>query len=139
MRGFTRVTRVTNMSQRYKGRLTDPHPYELADGSGWSAEVYIAEDTGNETIDTQYFIQGIFPTREAAVQAAVTSGRRVVDKLISSREVQSVIASGTQLPPSIGLLLPVVDEDGEVLISRATFDDRFLLTEEFDLHAPGLN
>jgi hypothetical protein len=126
MRGFARVT---NMSQRYKGRLIDPHLYELADGSGWSAEVYIAEDTGDETIDTQYFIQGIFPTREAAVQAAVTSGRRVVDKLISSREVQSVIASGTQLPSTyrhgLGHVTDDVAEAGVRVPGSGNPEDRY--------------
>jgi hypothetical protein len=86
------------MAHRYKGRLIDPHPYELADGSGWSAEVYVAEDDGDETIDTQYLIQGTFPTKEAAVEAAIISGKRVVEKAVASREIQSVIASETKLP-----------------------------------------
>jgi hypothetical protein len=86
------------MARRYKGRLIDPHPYELADGCGWSAEVYVAEDTGNETIDTQFLVRGVFPTKEAAIQAAVVSAMRVVDKTIESRELRSVIAAETQLP-----------------------------------------
>ena len=99
------------MSHRYKGRLIDPHPFELADGSGWSAEVYIAEDTGNEIVDTQYFVQGLFRTSEAALHAAITSGRRVVDKLIASREMKSLIAAGTRLPSTHGHGLGHVHDD----------------------------
>jgi hypothetical protein len=86
------------MADRYKGRLIDPHPYELADGSGWSAEVYVAEDVDNETIDTQFLVQGVFPTKEAAIHAAIASGRRVVDKAAESHEIQSIIKAETQLP-----------------------------------------
>ena len=99
------------MSHRYKGRLIDPHPYELADGSGWSAEVYVADDAGNETIDTQYFVQGSFPTKEAAVRAAIISGRRVVDKWIASREIESLVAAETKLPSTHGHGLGHVHDD----------------------------
>ena len=68
------------MTQRYKGRWIDPRAFELADGSGWSAEVYIAEDVGNETIDTRYVVPGKFDTEQAALDAAIASGKRVVDR-----------------------------------------------------------
>ena len=86
------------MSQRYKGRWVDARAFEIADGSGWSAEVYVAENIGNETVDTQYFVQGKFPTEQAALDAALASGKRVVDKAEKSREIQSVIAAETRLP-----------------------------------------
>lgn len=82
------------MTETYKERLIDPRAYELADGTGWTAEVYVAEDVGDETIDTQFFIKGIFPSRDAALNAALMTGRREVDK----RDIHSVIADETQLP-----------------------------------------
>jgi len=86
------------MTQRYKGRLIDPHPYELADRSGWCAEVYIAEDSGNETVDTQYLIQGRFASQEAATQAAINSARRVIDRLVDARDARAAFDAGTRLP-----------------------------------------
>jgi hypothetical protein len=86
------------MSQRYKGRWIDPRAYELGDGSGWTGEVYIAEDDGPETIDTQFLLRGVFPTREAAIEAATNVGKRQVAKAISSRDIQSLIRDETRLP-----------------------------------------
>jgi hypothetical protein len=68
------------MSQEYKGRIIDPRSFELKNGSGWSAEVYVAEDIGSETVDTRFILRGIFPTKEAALEAAVEVGKREVDK-----------------------------------------------------------
>lgn len=86
------------MAQRYKGRLIDPRAYELRDDSGWTAEVYVAEDIGPDTIDTQFVLPGVFPTREAALDAAVGAGKRKVDKGIESSDIQSVIEAETRLP-----------------------------------------
>lgn len=68
------------MSERYRGRWVDPRAYELADGTGWTAEVYVAEDIGRDTVDTQFFLKGAFPRREAALAAAIAAGKRAVDQ-----------------------------------------------------------
>jgi len=86
------------MSERYRGRWVDPRAYELRNGGGWNAEVYVAEDDGPETVDTRFIVPGAFPTKEAAIEAAVTAGHRAVDKVIRSREVESVIEDATRLP-----------------------------------------
>jgi hypothetical protein len=86
------------MSQRYKGRWLDPRAHELKDGSGWDAEVFVAEDDGVDIVDTTFFLRGVFPTKEAALEAAVIVGKREVDKGIISRELHSVIEGQTRLP-----------------------------------------
>lgn len=88
------------MSERYKSRWVDPRAYELSDGTGWDAEVYIAEDVGPETIDTRYLLTGKFATKEAAIEAALKAGKRKVDEIIRLGDIQSVIDDGTRLPPT---------------------------------------
>jgi hypothetical protein len=86
------------VSQLYKGRWIDPRAYELRDGSGWSAEVYVAEDVGDETLDTQFLLPGVFPSQESAIEAAANVGKRKVDEGITSHDIQSVIEDQTRLP-----------------------------------------
>lgn len=86
------------MSERYKGRWIDPKVNELADGTGWTSEVYVAEDVGSETVDRQFLLKGVFQTREAALDAAVAAGKWEVDKSIKSQDIHSVIERETQLP-----------------------------------------
>ena len=68
------------MSQHYKRRILDPRAYELADGTGWIAKFYIAEDVGRETIDTQFSLPGKFATKEAALAAGLAAGKREIEK-----------------------------------------------------------
>ena len=86
------------MSERYRGCWVDPRTFELADGSGWSAEVYVAEDVGSDTVDTRWILKGKFPTREAALEAALATGKREVDKRIKDTEIRSAIEQATRLP-----------------------------------------
>lgn len=86
------------MSDRYRGCWVDPRAYELTDGSGWSAEVYVAREVGTETIDTQWILKQKFPTREEALKAALVTGKHEVDKLIKDDEIRSVIEQDTRLP-----------------------------------------
>jgi hypothetical protein len=93
------------MSQEYKSRILDPRAFHLADGSGWKAEVDIAEDVDDETIDTPYFLKDVFPTREAALSAALTFGKRMVDSCLEpdkSKDIRSVMEQQTQLPSTHG-------------------------------------
>jgi hypothetical protein len=86
------------VSQGYKGRILDPRAFELADGTGWTAEVYLAEDVEDETIDTQFLLKEVFPTKEAALFAALIVGKREVDKRVESDEIHSVMEQQTRLP-----------------------------------------
>jgi hypothetical protein len=86
------------VSERYKSRILDPRAFELADDTGWTAEVYLAEEVEDETIDTQFSLKGIFPTKEAALSAALVVGKREVDRRIESDEILSVIQQQTRLP-----------------------------------------
>jgi hypothetical protein len=86
------------MSEHFKGRLIDPRAYGLSDGTGWTAEVYIAEDEGADTIDTRLLLKEIFSTKEAALEAGFAVGKREVEKRIRSEEIQTLIGEATHLP-----------------------------------------
>jgi len=85
------------MTRRYKGCWIHARAFQLRDGSGWTAEVYVAEDIGSETIDTQFVVRGIFPTREAALEAALSVGKREADKGID-HEIGQIFREATKLP-----------------------------------------
>ncbi len=86
------------MSEHYKGRVIDPRAYELSDGTGWTAEVYIAENVGPDTIDTQFLLKEIFPTKEVALESGFAVGKREVEKRIRSEDIQAVFDHATHLP-----------------------------------------
>ncbi len=86
------------MSERYRDRILDPRTYELADGSGWTTEVFIDENVGSETVEIPIPVKGVFPTKEAARNAAISAGQKEVDKRIKSQEIRSVIEKETLLP-----------------------------------------
>jgi hypothetical protein len=67
------------MSAEYKGRFIDPKINELADGSGWTAEVYIAERDGIDMNDTGYSFQGVYQTKEAALDVAIQGAMDLID------------------------------------------------------------
>ena len=85
---------MTAMREPYKGCFLDPKVFELRDNSGWTAEVYVAENEGNDVIDTRFILKGIFPSEEAARKAAIRAGMQVVDR----QDIHSVIEESTQLP-----------------------------------------
>ncbi len=86
------------MSEHYKRRVIDPRAYEFSDGTGWTAEVDIAEDVGPDTIDTRFLLKERFPTKEAALEAGFAVGKREVEKRIRSMDIQAVIDQATHLP-----------------------------------------
>jgi hypothetical protein len=86
------------MSQKYKNRILDPRAFELANGTGWTAEVYVAEDVEDETMDTQFVLKEVFPREEAAMSAALIAGKREVDKRVKADDINSVMEQQTQLP-----------------------------------------
>jgi hypothetical protein len=86
------------MSEQYRGMWIDPRVFEIADGSGWSAEVYVAEDDGPDTIDHRFILKPTFETEGLAVQTATATGRKIVDDKIRGLDIDSVIEQATRLP-----------------------------------------
>lgn len=68
----------------------------MRDGTGWTAEIHIAESSGAGILDTQYILEGIFQTKGAALANAIASGKRVIDE----KDIQSLIEGETKLPPT---------------------------------------
>jgi len=64
--------------EHYKGCILDARSHELRDGSGWNAEVYIAQPHGGSVLETQFVLQETFPTSDAAIDAALQVGRHKV-------------------------------------------------------------
>ena len=86
------------MSEIYKGCVIDPRAFELRDGSGWTAEVYVAEYIAPDILDTPFFLKDAFLTREAALAAEVLTGKHEVDKGIRHSEIPAIIEAETRLP-----------------------------------------
>jgi hypothetical protein len=73
--------------QAYEGRVIGARSSELKDG-GWDCEFSIEEHETTGVTETAFYVPGVFPTAEAAIEAAVTAGQRKID---SGFEYKSVV------------------------------------------------
>ena len=73
--------------QAYEGRVIEARSSELKDG-GWDCEFSIEEHETTGVTERAFYVPGVFPTPEAAIQAAVTAG---VQKIDSGFEYKSVV------------------------------------------------
>jgi hypothetical protein len=73
--------------QAYEGRVIEARTSELKDG-GWDCEFSIEEHETTGVTETAFYVPGIFPTPESAIQAAVTAGQQKID---SGFEYKSVV------------------------------------------------
>jgi hypothetical protein len=64
-----------------------PEPPNLKN-EGWDCEFSIEEHEATGVTKTVFYVPGIFPTAEAAIEAAVTAGQRKID---SGFEYKSVV------------------------------------------------
>jgi len=64
--------------QAYEGRVIEARSSELKDG-GWDCEFSIEEHEPTGVTETEFHVPGVFPTAEAAIQAAVTAGQQKID------------------------------------------------------------
>ena len=60
--------------QVYEGRVIEARSSELRDG-GWDCEFSIEEHEAAGETETAFYVPGVFPTAEAAIQAAVKAGQ----------------------------------------------------------------
>jgi hypothetical protein len=73
--------------QAYEGRVIEARSSELKDG-GWDCEFSIEEHETTGVTERAFYVPGVFPTAEAAIQAAVTAGQQKID---SGSEYKSVV------------------------------------------------
>jgi hypothetical protein len=73
--------------QAYEGCVIEARSSELKDG-GWNSEFSIEEHKPTGVTETAFYVPGVFPTTEGAIQAAVTAGKQKID---SGFEYQSVV------------------------------------------------
>jgi hypothetical protein len=64
--------------QAYEGRVIEARSSELKDG-GWDCGFSIEEHETTGVTETAFYVPGVFPTAEAAIQAAVTAGQQKID------------------------------------------------------------
>jgi hypothetical protein len=64
--------------QAYEGRVIEARSSELKNG-GWDCEFSIEEHATTGVTETAFYLPGVFPTSEAAIQAAVTAGVQKID------------------------------------------------------------
>jgi hypothetical protein len=73
--------------QAYEGRVIEARSSELKNG-GWDCEFSIEEHETTGVTETAFYVPGVFPTPEAAIEAALTAG---VQKIDSGFEYKSVV------------------------------------------------
>lgn len=86
------------MTELYKDQFLHPRIFEIRNGTGWKAEVCVAEDDGNDTIDSRLRLTEIFQSQEAAHHAALAAGRREVERRIEDQDLRSIIDQASILP-----------------------------------------
>ena len=69
--------KMSNLAETYKGTIIQPQPRELRVG-GWKADFYLLELAS--VVTTNYEGDQTFPTREVAIEAALSSARRIIDQ-----------------------------------------------------------
>jgi hypothetical protein len=62
----------------YEGRIIEARSSELRDG-GWDCEFSIEQHETTGVTETAFYVPGVFPTPEAAIEAAVTAGVKKID------------------------------------------------------------
>jgi hypothetical protein len=73
--------------QAYEGRVIEARSAELKEG-GWDSEFSIEEHDATGVTEKAFYVPGVFPTPEAAIEAAVTAGQQKID---SGFEYKSVV------------------------------------------------
>jgi hypothetical protein len=71
--------------QAYEGCVIEARSLELKDGN---CEFSIEEHEATGVTETAFYVPGVFPSAEAAIEAAVTVGQRKID---SGFEYKSVV------------------------------------------------
>ena len=64
--------------QAYEGRVIEARSSELKNGR-WDCEFSIEEHETTGVTERAFYVPGIFPTPESAIQAAVTAGQQKID------------------------------------------------------------
>ena len=64
--------------QAYEGRVIEARSSELKNG-GWDCEFSIEEHETTGVSETAFYVPGVFPTPEAAIEAAVMAGQQKID------------------------------------------------------------
>jgi hypothetical protein len=73
--------------QAYEGRVMEARSSELK-GGGWDCEFTIEEHEATGVTERVFYVPRIFPTAEAAIEAAVNAGQQKID---SGFEYKSVV------------------------------------------------
>jgi len=88
--------------QAYEGRVIEARSSELKNG-GWACEFSIEEHEASGVTETAFYVPGIFPTPEAAIQAAVTAGKQKIDSGFEYRSVVGIKIGQCKLPSPLPL------------------------------------
>src|SRR5438067_1696541 len=72
----------------FKGKSIEAHSLQLRDGQGWDSMFFIEESDKSSVTATQFTLKEIFPTADAAIEAAFNAGR---EKIESGFEYKSVV------------------------------------------------
>jgi len=82
--------------QAYEGRVIEARSSELKDG-GWDCEFSIEEHETTGLTERAFYVPGIFPTAEAAIEAAVTAGQQKIDSGFEYKPVVEFDSKGCRV------------------------------------------
>ena len=86
------------MSEQYKGMWVDARVYKRADGSGWTANVFVGEYEEEDLIFHKFPVKVLFESEEVAINRALATGRKIVDDKLKGDDIGAVIKAATRLP-----------------------------------------
>jgi hypothetical protein len=79
------------ISEKYRGLLIEARANELQYDIGWSPILIIEKHDGNGVSATEIPIRGIYPTRAAAMNAALGQGRKEIDGALGAEGSKSTL------------------------------------------------
>lgn len=73
------------INEKYRGFVIEAGANELQYDIGWSPILIIQKHDGNGVSATEIPARGVYPTRDAAVNAALDQGRKEIDGALGAK------------------------------------------------------
>jgi hypothetical protein len=98
----------------YKGKTIEAQSLELRAGKGWDSAFFVEEDDNGAVLVTQFVLRNIFPTAEAAIQAAFDAGREKIDSGFERKSVVENLQVGERKPNTSVKVTAVIKKESKV-------------------------
>jgi hypothetical protein len=72
--------------QAYEGRVIEARSAKLKDG-GWDSEFSIEEHDATGVTERAFYVPGVFPSAEEAIEAALKAGQQKIDSGFENKPI----------------------------------------------------